>query len=76
MLVIARAAQGASAALMVPQVLATTHRLFQGADRGRAFGIYGVVLGVGAAAGMALGGWLLALDIAGLGWRSIFVINV
>ncbi|MBN8938347.1 MAG: MFS transporter [Rhizobiales bacterium] len=76
MLVIARAAQGASAALMVPQVLATTHRLFQGADRGRAFGIYGVVLGVAAAAGMGLGGWLLALDIAGLGWRSIFVINV
>lgn len=75
-LVIARVAQGASAALMVPQVLATTHRLFRGADRGRAFGIYGVVLGVGAAVGMAVGGWLLALDIDGLGWRSIFVINV
>ncbi|HVY16019.1 MAG TPA: MFS transporter [Rhodopila sp.] len=75
-LVIARAAQGTSAALMVPQVLATTHRLFQGADRGRAFGIYGVVLGVGAAVGMTLGGCLVVLNIAGLGWRSIFVINV
>src|SRR5215469_5994911 len=75
-LVIARAMQGAAAALMIPQVLAAIHRLFSGAERGRAFGIYGFALGFGAAAGFGLGGWLVALDPAGLGWRAIFFVNL
>jgi EmrB/QacA subfamily drug resistance transporter len=74
-LVIARAAQGAAAALMIPQVLATIHLLFRDAERGRAFGIYGFTLGFGAAVGFELGGWLIALDVAGLGWRAIFFVN-
>lgn len=37
-LVASRALQGAAAALMFPQVLAAIHRLFQDAERGRAFG--------------------------------------
>ena len=52
-LIIARLAQGATAAMMVPQVLATLHLLFSDAARGRAFGIYGVVLGLAGAAGFA-----------------------
>jgi MFS family permease len=43
-LIAARLAQGASAALMVPQVLATLHLLFADESRGRAFAIYGIVL--------------------------------
>jgi EmrB/QacA subfamily drug resistance transporter len=74
-LVIARAAQGAAAALMIPQVLATIHLLFRDAERGRAFGVYGFTLGFGAAVGFELGGWLIALDVAGLGWRAIFFVN-
>jgi MFS family permease len=35
-LILARLAQGATAALMVPQVLATLHLLFSDASRGRA----------------------------------------
>jgi hypothetical protein len=46
-LVTARAVQGAAAALMIPQVLATIHLLFRDAERGRAFGIYGFTLGFG-----------------------------
>ena len=75
-LIMARLAQGATAALMVPQVLATIHLLFADASRGRAFGIYGIVLGLAGAAGFMLGGLLVTLDLAGLGWRAVFFVNV
>ena len=75
-LILARLAQGATAALMVPQVLATLHLLFPDESRGRAFGIYGVVLGLAGAAGFLLGGVLVTSDIAGLGWRVVFFVNV
>jgi len=75
-LIAARLAQGATAALMVPQVLATLHLLFADEARGRAFGIYGIVLGLAGAAGFALGGVLVTLDLAGLGWRVVFFVNV
>jgi predicted MFS family arabinose efflux permease len=75
-LIMARLAQGATAALMVPQVLATLHLLFADASRARAFGIYGIVLGLAGVAGFALGGALVTLDLAGLGWRAVFFVNV
>jgi MFS family permease len=75
-LIAARLAQGATAALMVPQVLATLHLLFADGSRGRAFGIYGIVLGLAGAAGFLLGGVLVTLDFAGLGWRAVFFVNV
>ncbi|MGH7125222.1 MAG: MFS transporter [Stellaceae bacterium] len=74
-LVLARAVQGAAAALMIPQVLAAIHVLFRDQERGRAFGIYGFALGFGGAVGFGLGGWLVALDVASLGWRTIFFVN-
>jgi MFS family permease len=75
-LILARLAQGATAALMVPQVLATLHLLFPDGARGRAFSIYGAVLGLAGAAGFVLGGVLVTSDIAGLGWRVVFFVNV
>ncbi|SDO11472.1 MFS transporter [Afipia sp. GAS231] len=75
-LIVARLAQGATAALMVPQVLATIHLLFADGSRARAFGIYGIVLGLAGAAGFMLGGILVTLDLAGLGWRAVFFVNV
>src|ERR1700749_906201 len=75
-LIVARLAQGATAALMVPQVLATLHLLFSDSARSRAFGIYGIVLGLAGAAGFALGAVFVTLDPAGLGWRSVFFVNV
>src|SRR3954463_7610167 len=75
-LIVARLAQGATAALMVPQVLATIHLLFADGSRGRAFGIYGVVLGLAGAAGFLLGGILVTADLVGLGWRAVFFVNV
>jgi MFS family permease len=75
-LIFARLAQGATAALMVPQVLATLHLLFSDSTRSRAFAIYGIVLGLAGAAGFALGAILVTLDLAGLGWRTVFFVNV
>ena len=75
-LIAARLAQGATAALMVPQVLATIHLLFSDRARSRAFGIYGGALGLAGAAGFLLGGVLVASDLAGLGWRVVFFVNV
>jgi MFS family permease len=75
-LIAARLAQGATAALMVPQVLATLHLLFSDGSRGRAFGIYGTVLGLAGAAGFVLGGVLVTLDVAALSWRAVFFVNV
>ncbi|HEX6840844.1 MAG TPA: MFS transporter [Stellaceae bacterium] len=74
-LVAGRLVQGASAALMVPQVLATIHVLFPAAERSRAFGAYGMALGFGGAAGFVLGGFLVTLNLAGLGWRAVFFVN-
>ena len=76
MLIFARAAQGGAAAMMVPQVLASIHTLFPDAARVRAFAIFGVAIGLGGAVGFMLGGWLVTLDLTGLGWRSIFCVNV
>jgi EmrB/QacA subfamily drug resistance transporter len=75
-LITARLAQGATAALMVPQVLATLHLLFSDGSRGRAFSIYGIVLGLAGAAGFLLGGVLVTLDLAGMSWRVVFFVNV
>lgn len=75
-LVAARLLQGATGALMVPQVLALITGVFPAAERPRALGWFGVVTGVGAVAGQVLGGALLQADVLGLGWRVIFLVNV
>src|SRR6185437_4973650 len=75
-LVLARLLQGIAAAAMVPQVLATIHVLFPDDARNKAFAVYGIALGLGGAAGCFLGGLLLKLDVAGLGWRAIFLVNL
>jgi len=71
-----RFAQGLSAAMMVPQVLASVQALFAGTERDRALSIFGLVMGTGGAAGLLVGGALTSADFAGLGWRSAFLINV
>ncbi|MFD9408948.1 MFS transporter [Streptomyces sp. NPDC059989] len=75
-LIAARIAQGIAAALMGPQVLALLGLLYRGADRARAFAWYGAAVGVAGTSGQAVGGLLLAMDPAGLGWRTCFLVNV
>ncbi|HWU10316.1 MAG TPA: MFS transporter [Streptomyces sp.] len=75
-LVVARIAQGASAALMVPQVLGIIGTVYTGAARDRAFNTYGLVIGLAGVFGQFIGGALISVDVAGLSWRTIFLINV
>jgi MFS family permease len=75
-LVIARVAQGASAAMMVPQVLATIQAATTGEQRAKALGRYGAAGGLAAVLGQVLGGLLVSANIDGLGWRPIFLVNV
>lgn len=75
-LVAARVAQGASAALMLPQVLATIQATTRGPRRARAMSFYGATAGLSMVAGQILGGVLVAADVAGTGWRSVFLVNV
>lgn len=75
-LVAARIVQGASAAAMVPQVLATIQAATEGPRRARAMSLYGATAGLSMVAGQILGGVLVAADVAGTGWRSVFLVNV
>ena len=76
MLVIARAVQGAAAAAMFPQALSGIQLHFQDGARARAIGLFTATLSTGAVAGQIAGGALVSADIAGIGWRSVFLVNV
>jgi EmrB/QacA subfamily drug resistance transporter len=75
-LVAARVVQGAGAALMFPQTLTGIQRSFPQATRARPIGLYAIALSGGAVTGQILGGVLIAADVAGSQWRTIFLINV
>jgi EmrB/QacA subfamily drug resistance transporter len=75
-LIAARVVQGVAAAAMIPQLLATFRAIFDGEERGKAFGIYGAVLGFASAIGLVLGGVLTEADLFGWGWRTVFFVNV
>jgi len=73
---IARALQGLAAGLISPQVIGIVQDYFRGAERGRAFGIFGAVVGVSVATGPVLGGLIIALAGKDAGWRWIFFVNI
>jgi len=75
-LVAARLIQGAGGAMMTPQTLALVPALFPPEERGGVFSFFAVAAGLASVAGPILGGILIALDIFGLGWRPIFLVNV
>ena len=57
-------------------MLATFRAIFAGPERGKAFGIYGAMLGFASAVGLVLGGVLTEANLFGWGWRSVFFVNV
>ncbi len=73
MLVIARACQGAFAALLVPSALSLLTTTFtEPRDRGKAFGVYGAIAAAGGAVGLLLGGALTEY----LSWRWTLYVNL
>ncbi|WP_350349350.1 MFS transporter [Agromyces sp. G08B096] len=75
-LLVGRLLQGVAAGIQMPQVLGLVQQLFQGAERGRAFGLFGATIGISTAFGPTLGGLMIALGGATDGWRWIFWMNV
>lgn len=75
-LIAARAAQGAAGAVMVPQVFGLIRDLFAPQEMGKAFGVYGPVMGLAAMLGPIVSGGLISLNLAGSGWRMIFLVNL
>jgi len=76
MLVTARALQGLSAALMLPQGLAIIRSVFPADQAGAAMGIFGPVMGIAATIGPIIGGALVQANLFGSEWRSIFWVNI
>ncbi len=75
-LLISRLVQGVAAGIQMPQVIGLIQQLFQGKERGRAFGLFGATIGVATAFGPTLGGLLIAVGGPADGWRWIFWMNV
>ncbi|MFI0408510.1 DHA2 family efflux MFS transporter permease subunit [Actinomadura sp. 3N508] len=75
-LVVARLVQGVAGGILNPQVAGLIQQLFQGAERGRAFGALGAVIGIATAVGPLLGGGLIAIAGPDEGWRWVFYVNV
>ncbi|GAA2591718.1 DHA2 family efflux MFS transporter permease subunit [Actinomadura fulvescens] len=75
-LIVARLVQGAAGGVLNPQVAGLIQQLFRGAERGRAFGALGAVIGIATAVGPLLGGVLIAMAGPAEGWRWVFYVNV
>lgn len=73
---IARAFQGIGSGLLSPQAVGMIQHYFRGAERGRAFGVFGSAVGVSVAVGPLLGGLLIQAGGPEEGWRWTFFVNV
>ena len=76
MIVVARLVQGSFGALLIPQGMAILTATFPVAFRAKAFSAYGPALGVAMIGGPPLGGFIINANLAGLGWRPMFLINI
>src|ERR1700735_3269899 len=75
-LIAARLLQGAGGAIMAPNIMSILGMTYTGRDRVRAISVYGMVMGIAAVGGQLIGGVLIDANVAGLGWRAIFWVNV
>jgi EmrB/QacA subfamily drug resistance transporter len=75
-IIAARIVQGAFGALLIPQGMAIMTRVFPRDMMRKAFALFGPLLGIAAIGGPVLAGFLIDLDLGGLDWRPVFLINV
>ncbi|WP_369240163.1 MFS transporter [Streptomyces sp. R21] len=76
MLIGARGLQGLFGAVLIPQGLGIIKEMFDGSELGRAFGMFGPVMGLATVGGPVLAGALIDADFFGAGWRMIFAVNL
>ncbi len=75
-LIVARAVQGATAAMMTPQTLAIAQVIFPPHERAGAFSLFGLTASLASVAGPLIGGTLIGANLFGLTWEPIFLVNV
>src|SRR6476661_3132505 len=71
-----RALQGLAAAAMIPQEMSSLQVMYAPHERARAMGMFTGLAGLSAVLGPVIGALLTEADLGGLGWRSIFLVNV
>ena len=76
LLIALRLVQGFAGAMLLPQGLGLMRENLSGRELGTAFGVFGPVFGLGGIIGPVLGGALIQANIADLGWRTVFLVNV
>jgi EmrB/QacA subfamily drug resistance transporter len=76
LLIGSRVAQGLLGAVMIPQGFAILKSIFPPDELGKAFAMFGPVMGLSAVAGPILAGVLIDANWFDAGWRTIFFINV
>lgn len=75
-MIVGRILQGVFGAVMIPQVLAIIHLLFDDNQKRKVMALYSFTFGIAAALGQYLGALLIELNLFNLGWRIIFLINL
>lgn len=75
-LVAFRALQGIGAAAMIPQVMSSIQVMYKPEERAAAMGAFASLAGIATVGGPIIGALLTEWDVAGLGWRAIFLVNV
>jgi MFS family permease len=75
-MIAARTLQGGFGALLIPQGFGLLKEVFPEEEMGVVFGIFGPVMGLSAIAAPILAGGLIGADLFGVGWRTVFLINV
>ncbi len=75
-LIVARLIQGFAGGLVTPQVSGLIQSLFRGQERAKAFGFFGLTVGVSTAVGPLLGGVIIGLLGDTTGWRYVFFVNL
>jgi EmrB/QacA subfamily drug resistance transporter len=76
MLIASRVLQGLFGAVLIPQGFGIIKAVFPPRELGAAFGSFGPAMGLSAVGGPILAGALIAWDLGGAGWRTVFLINV
>jgi EmrB/QacA subfamily drug resistance transporter len=76
LLIAFRVAQGLLGAVLIPQGFGILKTTFPADEIGKAFGAFGPTIGLAVVGAPILGGALIDWNIAGAGWRTVFLINV
>ncbi|GAY08132.1 MFS transporter [Pseudonocardia sp. N23] len=75
-LIACRVLQGLAGAILIPQGFGIVKSTFPPKELGAAFGAFGPAMGLAAVGGPILAGGLIAWDLGGAGWRTVFLVNV